>query len=68
MGWLDKLKQGMKKTAARLSGANVADLDSIEEALILSDVGVKMALELTNLLRKEKPEKIKENTADNTLP
>ena len=41
MGWLDKLKQGMKKTAARLSGVNGADLDSLEEALILADVGVK---------------------------
>ena len=64
MGWLDKLKQGMKKTAERLSGVSGADLDSLEEALILADVGVKTAHELTDAVRKEKPEKIKEKLSE----
>ena len=64
MGWLDKLKLGMKKTAAKLSGVSGADLDSLEEALILADVGVKTSSELTATLRKEKPEKIKEKLSE----
>ena len=64
MGWLDRLKQGMKKTAARLSGVNSMDLDSLEEALILADVGVQIAHELTDAVKKEKPEKIKEKLAE----
>ena len=64
MGWLDKLKQGMKKTAARLSGVSSADLDSLEEALILADMGVKTAHELTDSVKKEKPEKIKDKLTE----
>ena len=64
MGWLDKLKQGMKKTAAKLSGVSAVDLDSLEEALILADIGVKTAHELTESVRKEKPEKIKEKLSE----
>ena len=64
MGWLDKLKQGMKKTAARFSSVTVADLDSLEEALITTDMGVKMATELTTLLKKEKPESIKQKLCE----
>ena len=64
MGWLDKLKQGMQKTAAKLSGISTADLDSLEEALILADMGVKTASELISLLKKEKPEKIKQKLCE----
>ena len=64
MGWLDKLKLGMKKTAARLAGVSGADLDSLEEALILADVGIKTAHKLTESVKKEKPEKIKEKLAE----
>ena len=64
MGWLDKLKQGMKKTAAKLSGISTADLDLLEEALILSDVGVQTAHELTESVKKEKAEKIKEKLSE----
>ncbi|MBR6231753.1 MAG: signal recognition particle-docking protein FtsY [Alphaproteobacteria bacterium] len=60
MGWLDKLKQGMKKTAARLTGVSVSDVDSLEESLILADVGVKTAHELVDSVKKEKPEQVKE--------
>ena len=60
MGWLDKLKQGMKKTAARLTGVSAGDVDSLEEALILADVGVKTAHELVDSVKKEKPERVKE--------
>lgn len=60
MGWLDKLKQGMKKTAARLTGVSVQDVDSLEEALILADVGVKTTHELLDSVKREKPEQMKE--------
>ena len=59
MGWLDKLKQGMKKTAAKLSGVSLTDMDSLEEALILADVGVQTTRELTDSVKREKPEQIK---------
>jgi len=64
MGWLDKLKLGMKKTAAHLSGVSVTDLNALEEALILADVGVKTAHELVDSVKKEKTEKIKEKLSD----
>ena len=64
MGWLDKLKLGMKKTAARLSGVSSADIDAVEEALILVDVGVANASELSTLLCKEKPENVKEKLSE----
>ncbi|MBO7483501.1 MAG: signal recognition particle-docking protein FtsY [Alphaproteobacteria bacterium] len=60
MGWLDKLKQGMKKTAAKLSGVSTTDLESLEEALILADIGVQTAHDLTEAIKKEKSEKVKE--------
>ena len=59
MGWLDKLKLGMKKTASRLSGVNPVDVEALEDALILADVGVKTAHDLAEAVRKEKPEQKK---------
>ena len=64
MGWLDKLKQGMKKTAAKLSGVSAADVDSLEEALILADVGVVMTHELVQAIKKEKAEAVKEKLSE----
>ena len=64
MGWLDRLKQGMKKTAARLSGVSSMDLDSLEETLILADMGVKVAHELTEAVQKEKAETVKEKLSE----
>ena len=64
MGWLDKLKQGMKKTAARLSGVNSVDLNSLEEALILADVGVKTSHDLVESVKKEKVESVKEKLSE----
>ena len=64
MGWLDKLKLGMKKTAGRFSSVTGTDLDSLEEALILADVGVKTAYELKESVKKEKPEKVKEKLSE----
>ncbi|MBQ3695357.1 MAG: signal recognition particle-docking protein FtsY [Alphaproteobacteria bacterium] len=54
MRWLDKLKQGLKKTASVLSFASV-DVDELEEALILSDMGVETVSELVNIIKNEKP-------------
>ena len=64
MGWLDKLKQGMKKTAAKLSGVSGADTESLEEALILADLGVKTTHELIEAVKREKPEVIKEKLSE----
>ncbi|MGN0919726.1 MAG: signal recognition particle-docking protein FtsY [Alphaproteobacteria bacterium] len=60
MGWLDKLKQGMKKTAEKFSGVKAADTESLEEALILADLGVKTAHDLVEAVKKEKTEFRKE--------
>ncbi len=51
MRWLDKLKNGLKKTAAILSFDSV-DTESLEEALILSDMGVETAMELVEKVEK----------------
>lgn len=54
MRWLDKLKQGLKKTATILSFPSL-DTDELEEALILSDMGVETAEELIGIIKEEKP-------------
>lgn len=54
MRWLDKLKQGLKKTASVLSFKTM-DTDELEEMLILSDMGVDVADELVILIKNEKP-------------
>lgn len=54
MRWLDKLKQGLKKTAAVLTFKSM-DTDELEEMLILSDMGIEVADELVTLVKTEKP-------------
>lgn len=54
MRWLDKLKQGLKKTASVLSFKTM-DTDELEEMLILSDMGIEVADELVTLIKTEKP-------------
>ena len=54
MRWLDKLKQGLKKTASVLS-LTTLDTEALEEALILADVGVETAGELVQLIKAAKP-------------
>ena len=54
MRWLDKLKQGLKKTATVLSFKSM-DTDELEEMLILSDMGIEVADELVTLIKAEKP-------------
>lgn len=54
MRWLDKLKQGLKKTATVLSFKSM-DTDELEEMLILSDMGIEVADELVTLIKTEKP-------------
>ena len=54
MRWLDKLKQGLKKTASVLSFSSM-NMDELEEALILSDMGVETTAELVGIVKAEKP-------------
>lgn len=73
MGWLDRLKQGLKKTHDRLvdqiasvvTGHKRIDeelLQELEEILISADLGVETALEIIEQLkaraREEKPEDV----------
>ena len=43
MRWLDKLKQGFKKTASVLSFSSM-DTEELEESLIMADMGVETAM------------------------
>ncbi len=54
MRWLDKLKQGLKKTASIFTFASV-NADDLEEALILSDMGIETTHELMHAVQEEKP-------------
>lgn len=54
MRWLDKLKQGFKKTASVFSFSSM-NTDELEEALILSDMGIDTADELIQVVKNEKP-------------
>ena len=54
MGWLDKLKRGLKKTATVLSRTSL-DADSLEESLILSDMGIDVADEIVDIVKREHP-------------
>ena len=54
MRWLDKLKQGLKKTASIFNFTSIS-ADELEEALILSDMGIETTNELIHLVQEEKP-------------
>ena len=54
MRWLDKLKQGLKKTASVLTLTSV-NVEDLEEALILSDMGIEVAHELIMKVQAEHP-------------
>lgn len=62
MRWLDKLKNGLKKTASVLSFHSV-DLEEIEEALLLSDMGLETTQELIQQIQQKKPQTLEETTA-----
>lgn len=55
MRWLDKLKQGLKKTASVLSFSSM-NTEEVEEALILSDMGIDTVNELMEKIKNEKPQ------------
>lgn len=55
MRWLDKLKQGLKRTANVLSFSSV-DTEELEEALIMADMGVDTATKLVQKVHAQKPE------------
>ena len=59
MRWLDKLKNGFKKTAFVLSFRSM-NLDEIEESLILSDMGVEVTQELIQQIQKERPQSVEQ--------
>ena len=75
MGFFDKLKQGLSKTKSSFdeklnnvfSNFRKVDeelLDELEEALIMSDVGVETSTKIiTNLRNKIKKEKIEDEQA-----
>ena len=57
MSWLEKLKNGMKKTA-RLFSFSKIDFDSLEEledALLMADVGVATTTEIIDEIKNRKP-------------
>lgn len=57
MSWLDRLKNGLKKTASVLgvSRLDAADSERLEEALIQADVGFETASALVRSVRQAKP-------------
>ena len=62
MRWLDKLKNGLKKTASAFSFHSV-DLEEIEEALLLSDMGVEATQDLMHQIEQKKPKTPEETTS-----
>lgn len=63
--WLDKLKNGMKKTAALFTfqGSDTAAFESVEEALLRADVGYETTEEILTLLKKKHPKNAAEMRA-----
>ncbi len=62
MSWLNKLKQGLKKTSGLFSDSSLMDTETFEEVLIRSDMGVKVANDILNQLQNKKyktPEEMK---------
>ncbi len=65
MSWLEKLKNGMKKTA-RLFSFSKIDFDSLEEledALLMADVGVSTTSEIIDVIKNRKPKDSEEMKA-----
>ena len=63
MGFFDKLKKGLEKTKISLGFTKIDDnlLDELEEALIMSDVGMETSERIISELRdKVKKEKIED--------
>lgn len=62
MSWLDRLKQGMKKTAAVFSFKSIDfnSLEELEEALLRADVGYTTTEEIIHNLKKKKPQNMDE--------
>lgn len=58
MGWLDRFKQGMKKTAAvfKLSSVDFNTLEEVEEALLCADAGVETTEKIMAALKRQKPQ------------
>ena len=69
MSWWQRLKEGLKKTSDRLETAfrftklDAAALEEIEDALIMSDMGVSTAQVLIRELAAAKPQSPEEAKA-----
>ena len=59
MRWLDKLKQGLKRTATKLNLTSL-DTENLEEALILTDIGIETAEKLVESVQNKKPSTVQE--------
>ena len=66
MSWLQKLREGLKKTsskielALRTSKLDCEALDAIEESFIMADMGVETSARLTQKMAAQKPQNQKE--------
>jgi len=59
MRWLDKLKNGLKKTASKFSWTEV-NVDTLEESLIMADIGIETTQELVDFVQEKRPKDAKE--------
>ncbi|MBR5130382.1 MAG: signal recognition particle-docking protein FtsY [Alphaproteobacteria bacterium] len=62
MGWLDNLRNGMKKTAAvfKLTKVDWDSLEELEEALLRADTGYTTTDEIVESLKKKRPQNMDE--------
>ena len=62
MSWLQKLRNGLKKTsskielALRVSKLDSDALDAIEESFILADMGIETSAKLVKKMAEQKPQ------------
>ena len=65
MIWLEKLKNGMKKTARLFSFSKIdfASLEELEDALLMADVGVVTTTEIIDEIKIRKPKDAEEMKA-----
>ncbi len=59
MRWLDKLKNGLKKTASKFSWTDV-NVDTLEESLIMADIGIETTQELVSIVQGQHPKDAQE--------
>ena len=62
MSWLERFKDGMKKTARLFSFSkmDLSSLEDLEDALLMADVGVTTTNEILSVVKTKKPENAEE--------